>query len=94
MSCYTKGKLYQFNGVEFVEVEPQDGKKIPVTDDAFEAVKMVRSRVQSLVGLRPELSVVASALLLKAGTDDESVKVAIEYGKMMYERAYQNNPNP
>jgi hypothetical protein len=85
---YEKGKLYQFNGVEFVEVEPSDGKKLPVTNDAFEAVKAVRSAVQKSLGIRPELSVVASALLLKAARDNEgSIENVIEYGKAVYEKA-------
>lgn len=90
MEMYEKGKMYQFNGVEFVEIEPNDGKKLPVTDEAFEAVKAVRSAVQKSLGMRPELSVVASALLLKASQDEGSVASVIEYGKMLYEKA-QNN---
>jgi hypothetical protein len=86
-NSYEKGKLYQFNGVEFVEVEPSDGKKLPVTDDAFEAAKAVRSAVQKSLGMRPELSVVASALLLKAAQEEGSIEYVIKYGKAVYEKA-------
>lgn len=66
MNQYQKGKLYQYDGREFVELEPSDEKKLPVIDEAVEAVKKVRKAAHKAIGLRPELSLCASAMLLAA----------------------------
>lgn len=65
---YAKGRLYQYNGTEFVEIEPSEEKKVPVTDEALEAVKAVRKAAHKAIGLRPELSLCASAMLLAAAS--------------------------
>ena len=39
---YQKGKLYAFDGKAFVELEPSDERKLPVTEEAVNAVKAVR----------------------------------------------------
>lgn len=63
---YQKGKLYAFDGTAFVELEPSDEKKLPVTEEAVNAVKAVRKAAQQAIGLRPELSLCTSAMLLAA----------------------------
>lgn len=63
---YQKGRLYRFDGARFVEVERSEERKLPVTEEAAEAVKAVRKAAQQAIGLRPELSLCASAMLLAA----------------------------
>lgn len=81
---YQKGKLYRFNGVEFVEVEPSDQTKLPVSDEAAEAVKAVRKAAHQLIGLRPELSVCASAMLLAAAELPKIADLVKAYGQKIY----------
>lgn len=81
---YEKGKLYQYNGSEFVELEPSGEVKVPVSEEAMEAIKATRKTAQVVIGMRPELSLVASAMILEAAkmpTIAESVKA---YGKRVY----------
>lgn len=84
ISSCEKGKLYQFNGVELVEIEPNDGKKLPVTDEAFEFVKTVRSESQKLLGFRPDLLLVASALLLRTTNIEGNAEAVKEYAINAY----------
>ena len=83
---YEKGKLYTFNGEAFEELQPSEMVKVPVTAEALEAVKMIRTKAAKLIGMRPELLVVASAMLLAAvhqpGIEDQ-VKA---YGLKMYSK--------
>jgi hypothetical protein len=82
-----KGKLYRWNGVDFEEVVFDDaGHKVPVTDEAIEVVKSVRKAVQASLGMRPELSLVASAMLLQAGKDLEIVSIVKQYGSQIYSK--------
>lgn len=81
---YQKGKLYQFNGSEFVELEPSGETKLPVSDEAMEAVKQVRKAAQNLIRLRPELSLTASAMLLEAARLKNIAEVVQVYGQRVY----------
>jgi hypothetical protein len=69
---YKPGSLYQYNGQQFVELEPSDQRKLVVTDEAFDAVKLARKEAAMLIGMRPELSVVASAMILMAAEASKS----------------------
>lgn len=60
---YEKG-FYEFNGVEFVKVEPSDDRKVPITDEAYEALKRGRSAAKKQFGHRPDISIVATAMIL------------------------------
>lgn len=81
---YSKGKLYQYNGTGFVELEPSEEKKLPVSDDAVEAVKVVRKTAHKLIGLRPELSLCASAMLLAAAELPDIAERVRAYGQRVY----------
>lgn len=83
---YHKGKLYQFNGTEFVELEPSGETKLPVSDEAMEAVKQVRKAAQNLIKLRPELSLTASAMLLEAAKLENIAEVVQAYGQHIYSK--------
>ncbi len=82
--AYEKGKFYSYNGVEFVEVEPSLDKKVPVSDDAIEAVQLVRKKAQKLIGLRPELSLCVSAMLLAAAGIPEIEQRVKDLGQRFY----------
>lgn len=81
---YEKGKLYQFNGQEFVELEPSGEIKLPVSDEAMEAVKTVRKASQAVIGMRPELSLVASAMILEAAKLPAIAESVKAYGQRVY----------
>lgn len=83
-----KGKLYRWNGVEYEEVQfEENGQKLPVSDEAHELVKSVRKAVQASLGMRPELSIVASAMLIHAGQGPEVVDAVKQYGLRLYSKA-------
>lgn len=84
-----KGKLYKWNGTAYEEVHFDDtvGQKIPVTDEAFEKVKAVRKSVQASLGMRPELSIVASAMLLQAAELPGIVEAVKHYGLRLYSQS-------
>lgn len=81
---YEKGKLYQYNGKEFVELEPSGETKVPVSEEAMEAVKLVRKAAQVLIKMRPELSLTASAMLLAAAELPNVAEVVQQYGQRVY----------
>ena len=81
---YEKGKLYQYNGSEFVELEPSETVKVPVTDEAMEAIKATRKAAQVVIGMRPELSLVASAMVLEAAKMPAIAESVAAYGRRVY----------
>lgn len=81
---YEKGKLYQYNGHEFVELEPSGEAKIPVTEEAMEAIKATRKAAQGVIGMRPELSLVGSAMILEAAKTPTIAESVAAYGRRVY----------
>lgn len=81
---YEKGKLYQWDGAKFVELEPSNEVRLPITEEAMEAVKRVRKSTQTLIKLRPELSLTASAMLLAAADMQGIEKCVQQYGYRIY----------
>lgn len=61
-----KGRLYQWVGDHWELVPPSEFSKVVISDAAMDAVKRVRGEVTRLLGERPDLSMVASAMLLAA----------------------------
>lgn len=84
---YQKGRLYQFDGEHFVELEPSGEQKLPVTEEAMQAVKAVRKAAQTVIGMRPELSLVASAMLLEASRIPGMADAVKLYGQRVYSAA-------
>ena len=41
--------LYSFDGHKFTKLEVSDGKRIPVSDEGFEAVKAMRKELATIV---------------------------------------------
>lgn len=79
-----RGRLYQYNGRELVPVEPSDVAKVPVTTEAFDSLKAVRKQVAEITKGRPELMIVASAMLIAASRIPEIDVFAKEYGHDFY----------
>ena len=79
-----RGRLYQFNGKELVPVEPSDVMKVPVTTEAMDALKGVRKRVADITKGRPELMIVASAMLITAGNVPGIEMLVKDYGRDFY----------
>lgn len=83
---YRKGCLYQYDGTAFVELEPSQETKIPVSEEAAKAVRNARKAAHQYVGMRPELSLTASAMLLAAAElPDLSERIA-RFGVELYSR--------
>ena len=83
---YQKGKLYTFNGTAFEEIQKTDDVvKMPVTLEASDAVKEVRNRVGKVMGARPELSIVASAMLIEAAKMENLENAVRKYGAKLYQ---------
>jgi hypothetical protein len=77
---YEKGKFYQYTGSEFVE----PGTKISVTNEAMAAVTATRKAAQAHIGMRPELSLVASAMILEAAKLSTIAESVAAYGRRLY----------
>ncbi|MET3139957.1 hypothetical protein AAKU61_004341 [Undibacterium sp. GrIS 1.2] len=90
---YQKGKMYQYNGAEFVELEPSNDIKLPVSEEAMEAVKSVRKATHSLIKLRPELSLTASAMLIEASKLLNIAEVVQKYGQQVYSKTESKGDN-
>ena len=80
-----KGQLYQWNGHQLVPVEPSEVAKVPVSDLAMDAVKKVRGEATRVLGQRPDLAVVTSAMLLASLTVPDVVERVREYGFRLYQ---------
>ena len=89
---YEKGKLYQFNGSEFVELQSSADIKIPVCEAAADAVKAVRSAAQKVIKMRPELSLTASAMLLAAAEMPGIAEHVKAFGLSVYSGGQQLTP--
>ena len=83
---YSKGRLYQYDGSEFVELEPSSESKVPVTDEAMDAIKSIRKAAHAVIGMRPELSLVASAMIIEAAKLDGIAMLVKDYGQRIYNK--------
>ena len=79
-----QGRLYSWDGTQFVELEPSGEIKIPITSEAMLAVKAVRKTAAALIDMRPELSLTASAMLLAASQLPDIAARVKEYGLRIY----------
>lgn len=81
---FTAGQLYVWNGRRFVPLPPPDVAKLPVSDAAMEAVKRVRSEATRMLSDRPDLAVIASAMLIGAEDLPDLMERVRQYGERMY----------
>ena len=58
--------------------------KVPITAEALEAVKSIRAKAAKVIGMRPELSLVASAMLLMASQQEGIEQQVKAYGAKLY----------
>lgn len=83
---YEKGKIYKFDGHDFVEIQPNDDvAKIPVTKEAMEAVKEARAEIAKVLKRRPELDIVASAILMQGSKLENLAEIVRKYGAKVYQ---------
>ena len=82
---FDKGKLYQFDGNRFVQVEPSKEIKVPITEEAMMEIQELRKTVQKSIGMRPELSLVVSAMIVEMAKNPEEVVNSVKsYGQKIY----------
>lgn len=81
---YQQGKLYQWDGTAFVPIEINNVPKLPVTQEAMDVVKRVRNEAGRLLTSRPELQIVASALLMLASEQPNLAAAVKAYGAKVY----------
>ena len=82
---FDKGKFYQFDGSRFVQVEPSKEIKVPITEEAMMEIQELRKAVQKSIGMRPELSLVVSAMIVEmAKNTEEVINVVKSYGQKIY----------
>ena len=81
-----KGKLYRWDGNEFQEVVFEKGadRKVPITEDAYELAQKVRGQVQKKIKMRPDVSIVISAMVQHAAESPDIVEAVAQYGLNLY----------
>jgi hypothetical protein len=86
-----KGKLFRWNGKAYEEVvfEENNDRRVPMVEEAFQAAVEIRKQVQARVRMRPDISIVASALVLAAAKMPDVVDEVARYGLEAYARAAQ-----
>lgn len=81
-----KDAMYKFDGEQLIKLDiNKDVIKIPITKEADEAVKELRKRVSAAMATRPDLSIVASAVLLHALQLEGMIDVVKAYGAKVYQ---------
>lgn len=81
---FDTNQLYRWSGTEFFPIEYNDVPKLPVTTEAIDAVKNVRKAVQKIMPTRPDLAIVASAMLLAAASQQDIAELVKKYGARVY----------
>lgn len=80
------GQLYTWDGHALVAVPPSEQVKVPITLEAMDAVRKVRSQ-STRDGFRPCLMVTASWMLLAALSEVEELPdQVIDYGLTVYSK--------
>jgi hypothetical protein len=81
-----KDAMYKFDGVKLVKLDiNQDVIKVPITREADVALKELRKKVAAVMATRPDLSIVASAVLIHAVNLDGITDVVKAYGVKLYQ---------
>lgn len=81
---FEKGRLYKWTGAEFEVMELADVIKVPVTEEGMDAVKAIRKAMFGLTPGRPDLVIVATAMLLAAKELPDMAERAKAYGRTFY----------
>lgn len=81
-----KDAMYKFDGEKLVKLDiNRDVIKVPITLEADGALKELRKRVAAEMQTRPDLSIVASAVLIHAVGLEGMVDVVKSYGAKLYQ---------
>ena len=79
------GKMYKWDGSNLLEVEiDRTVIKVPITAEADAALKEIRKTVAKQMPTRPDLSIVASAVIIAAVGKSETVDTVKQYGAKLY----------
>jgi hypothetical protein len=82
---YETGAMYKFDGLGFVKLEiDRTVIKVPITAEADAALKEIRKTVAKQMQTRPDLSIVASAVIIAAAGDPDVVNIVKQYGAKLY----------
>jgi len=79
-------KLYRWDGTQFQEAvfEKTSDRRVPITEEAFQAAIAIRAQVQKQIRMRPDISIVISAMIQQAATDPDIVDAVAKYGLELY----------
>ena len=81
-----KNAMYKWDGVKLIKLDVnQDVIKVPITAEADQALKDIRKKVALEMATRPDLSIVASAILIHAVNLDGIVSIVKNYGAKLYQ---------
>jgi GGDEF domain-containing protein len=80
------GKLYRWDGEKFAEMVFDKGgdRRVPITEEAFTIALAIRAQVQKKVRMRPDISIVVSAIVEQAASQTDIVEKVAEYGLKVY----------
>lgn len=79
-----KGAIYTWEDYTFQAVPRSDLSKVVIGDDAMEVIRRVRGEATRVLRVRPDLTVVASAMLLAAAQIADLAERIRQYGAQMY----------
>lgn len=78
------GKLYRLEGKKqqprAAGAPKNTDRRVPITEDAFQAALKIRAQVQKRIRMRPDLSIVISAMLEHVADSPELVDAVAQYG--------------
>jgi GGDEF domain-containing protein len=79
-------KLYRWDGEKFAEMVFEKGgdRRVPITEDAFTLALAIRAQVQKKVRMRPDISIVVSAIVEHAAAQNDIIDVVADYGLKVY----------
>ena len=78
----TEGKLYKYENGEMIElqIDPEELRKVKITDDAVNAAISIQKGMRSaLGGFKPDLTTVCSALIRGQAEKSDATKVVADF---------------
>lgn len=78
----TEGKLYKYENGEMIElmIDPEELRKVKITDDAVEAAISVQKQMRTLLnGFKPDLTTICSALIKGQAQKSDATKVVADF---------------
>ena len=89
-------KLYKWDGHQFQEVvfEKNTDRRVPISESAFQAAIAIRAQVQKQIRMRPDISIVVSAMIEQAAADPNIVDAVAQYGLALYAQRTKPKSSP